>query len=84
MLTITRDLAFDAGRDAGNRRMRAAGRTSWDMDDRDHAISVTNALLLHVPHAAGGLAGLRFTDEMMAGLGITADQVRRSGNIIEA
>ncbi len=33
MPTMTEDIARAAARDAANRQMRAAGRTSWNMDD---------------------------------------------------
>jgi hypothetical protein len=32
-MTLTRDIAYAAGRDAGYRSMRAAGRTTWNEDD---------------------------------------------------
>ena len=34
---VTPGLAWAAGRDAGNRSMRAAGRTVWNADDYDAA-----------------------------------------------
>jgi hypothetical protein len=37
MMTLTRDLAWSAATDAGNRSMRAAGRTAWDENDYDVA-----------------------------------------------
>jgi hypothetical protein len=37
--------AMAAGRDAGNRSMRAAGRTSWNDDDWNAACDVTQRLL---------------------------------------
>jgi len=33
MITITRKLAYAAAWDAGNRSMRAAGRTVWSCED---------------------------------------------------
>lgn len=37
MRPLTRELAYAAARDAGNRAMRAAGRTIWDAEDYNHA-----------------------------------------------
>lgn len=36
-VTITRQLAWSAATDAGNRNMRAAGRSAWDEDDYNTA-----------------------------------------------
>lgn len=33
VITLTRDLAWAAATDAGNRRMRKAGRTAWSEED---------------------------------------------------
>lgn len=38
-------LARAAGEDAANRRMRAAGRTSWSSADQAHATNVTARIL---------------------------------------
>lgn len=32
-ITLTREIAFSAAMDAGNRAMRAAGRTAWSKAD---------------------------------------------------
>lgn len=32
-MTLTRQMAYDAGRDAGNRSMRHAGRSAWSEAD---------------------------------------------------
>jgi hypothetical protein len=45
-LTLTPDMAYASGRDAGNVRMRKAGRTTWNRADYNHAANVTNRLLL--------------------------------------
>jgi hypothetical protein len=37
MITMTRALAWAAATDAGNRNMRAHGRTAWDAEDFDAA-----------------------------------------------
>jgi hypothetical protein len=36
-ITMTYELAMAAGRDAGNRSMRKAGRSAWSEEDRDAA-----------------------------------------------
>jgi hypothetical protein len=36
-ITMTYDLAMAAGRDAGNRSMRRAGREQWNEDDWNRA-----------------------------------------------
>ena len=36
-ITLTLPLAYAAGMDAANRRMRAAGRTAWNL--ADHAVA---------------------------------------------
>ena len=33
MTTLTRELAWAASRDAGNRHMKRAGRVVWNLDD---------------------------------------------------
>ena len=45
MITITYDIAMAAGLDAGNRSMRAHGRTSWSAQDAQAAARETNRLL---------------------------------------
>jgi len=52
-ITMTRELAFAAGTDAANRQMRKAGRTRWNLDDRNLAGETTVRIcilagLLHV------------------------------------
>jgi hypothetical protein len=42
---LTPELAYAAGRDAGNRSMRRAGRTAWNEEDWGAAADVTNRLL---------------------------------------
>jgi len=39
-------LARCAGEDAANRRMRKAGRKAWSEADHDHAVRVTQGLLV--------------------------------------
>lgn len=46
-MSIDYKLAMAAGRDAGNRNMRRAGRTTWNEDDYAVAASVTAKLLGH-------------------------------------
>lgn len=44
-MQVTYPLAMAAGRDAANRRMAAAGRTSWNRADYNHAARVVAKLL---------------------------------------
>ena len=44
-MTLTKELAYAAGRDAGNRSMRAGNRVVWNEDDYNAASEVTNRLL---------------------------------------
>jgi len=44
-ITLTREIAFAAGRDAGNRHMTKAGRTKWNREDYNAAATETNKLL---------------------------------------
>lgn len=44
-MQVTYPLAMAAGRDAANRRMAAAGRTSWNRADYNHAAKVVEQLL---------------------------------------
>jgi hypothetical protein len=37
--TMTRALAYAASQDAGNRTMRAAGRTAWDIEDYNACVN---------------------------------------------
>ena len=49
-ITLTYDLAMAAGRDAGNRSMRAAGRTKWSAEDYDAMIARVDRLALALYH----------------------------------
>ena len=51
-IIVTYDLAYAAGTDAANRRMRAAGRNAWDEEDKSLAIR-TMASLLHYDPLTG-------------------------------
>lgn len=44
-MQVTYRLAMAAGRDAANRRMATAGRTSWTRADYNHAAAVVERLL---------------------------------------
>lgn len=44
-MQITYKLAMAAGRDAANRRMAKAGRTTWNRADYNHAAYVVTKLL---------------------------------------
>lgn len=44
-MTLTPNIAYAAGRDAGNRSMRNGNRTAWNEDDYNAASEVTNRLL---------------------------------------
>ena len=81
--TLTRELAFASGQTVVDMRLqqRASG-SAWTREDADAAGARTNALLLHVPRSQGGLQGLSFTHTMIEDLGVTAEQVRASGNQI--
>jgi len=41
---LTREIAYAAGMDAGNRSMRRAGRKTWSLEDRNAAATETNRL----------------------------------------
>ena len=41
---LTRELSYAAGRDAGNRSMRKAGRKAWSREDYDAAWAEFNRL----------------------------------------
>ena len=79
-IILTREYAFASGMDAGNMAMRKAGRTKWSQEDRNRATEVTNRLLLYVPFSEGGLEGLPFTARMLRTLGLTLEDIERSGN----
>lgn len=78
-ITLTRDLAFASGQDAGNVSMRKGCRSSWNEDDRSIATSTTNRLLLHVPFAHGGLGGIPLTYSMLEDFGVTVHDALRAG-----
>lgn len=44
-MTATYKIAIAAGQDAGNRRMKAAGRSKWNRGDYAEAARVTRTLL---------------------------------------
>jgi hypothetical protein len=44
-MNITYSLAMAAGRDAADRQMRSAGRTCWNLSDRNLAAKIANNLL---------------------------------------
>lgn len=44
-MRVTPAIAYAAGRDAGNKSMRAGGRTEWNADDYNEAARVTCELL---------------------------------------
>jgi hypothetical protein len=46
-VTLTPELAYASGKDAGNRSMRKAGRTAWNEEDANVAAELTNRLLIH-------------------------------------
>ena len=43
--TVTYKIAMAAGQDAGNKSMKAAGRTSWNDDDWNVAAETTARLM---------------------------------------
>lgn len=57
-VTLTRDLAFASGQDAGNASMRKHNRKAWNDEDYNVAARTTNKLLRYVPLSAGGLMGI--------------------------
>ena len=61
--TLTRELAFAAGTDAGNRHMSEHTLKAWNRETYNAAVRETNRLLLYVPFEDGGLQGLTLTDE---------------------
>jgi hypothetical protein len=55
-------LARCAGEDAANRRMRKAGRKAWSQADHDHAVRVTEGILVDLGFDVGNwsaTAGLK-------------------------
>ena len=44
MMELTREIAYAASRDAGNRRMRRAGRSKWSRGDYNAAVREFNRL----------------------------------------
>jgi hypothetical protein len=57
-ITLDARLAYCSGVDAANAQMRAAGRTAWNIEDRDLAVKIQNRLGLLIPWQQGGLKGL--------------------------
>ena len=47
-LTLTKELIYAAGKDAADRQMRAAGRTTWNEQDYRLACTTLNLLALRV------------------------------------
>lgn len=47
-MTITYTLAYAAGVDAADKRMRSEGRTAWNEEDWNHAVKVMTELLIKV------------------------------------
>lgn len=83
-LCINREYAFATGVTAVDIRQNRDwqhGR-AWTLEDRNIAASRTNAMLLYVPANEGGLAGFTFTFSMIEDLGLTVEQVLKSGNKI--
>lgn len=79
-IELTRERAFASGSDAATMRAHQAGRAAWSREEADIAAAKTNKLLLYVPAEKGGLAGFLFTHSMIADLGLSVDDVIRSGN----
>jgi hypothetical protein len=50
LFKMTRELAGAAGMDAGNRSMRAAGRTAWNDDDLEAARVELMRVYPYCPH----------------------------------
>ena len=69
-ITLTRELAFASGADAGNARVRRGAARKWSDADYDVAVSATNRLLMHVPADQGGLMGLNLSAKQLSDLGI--------------
>ncbi len=44
-LELTYLMAMDAGHDEANRNMRKSGRTTWNLEDWNIAVKVTNELI---------------------------------------
>jgi hypothetical protein len=59
ILPLTKQLAYAAAHDAGNRHMRAAGRTVWAVNDYNVACATFDAAVVtrprHVAYAPGKL-----------------------------
>ena len=49
MRHVTKEIAYAAMFDAGNRSARAAGRKAWSEDDRDAAAAEFNRLAALIP-----------------------------------
>ena len=75
---LTRELAFAAGTDAGNRRMSKHTLKPWSRDAYNAAVRETNRLLLYVPFEDGGFRGLTLTDKMLDDHGLDRATYERS------
>ena len=75
----TQAIAHAAGWDAGNRAMRAAGRTAWNEDDWDAACEVFNRLMRIVDADAALAAAQAAAEALMArgGRWIAPDALHR-------
>ena len=76
--TLTRELAFAAGTDAGNRHMSGHTLRPWSRDAYSVAVRETNRLLLYVPFEDGGFRGLTLTDKMLSDHGLDRATYERS------
>ena len=47
-LTLTQNVCYSIGWDAGNRSMSAGGRTVWNEDDHAVAVNATNYWLAYI------------------------------------
>ena len=76
--TLTRELAFAAGTDVGNRCMSKHTLRPWSRDAYNAAVRETNRLLLYVPFEDGGFRGLTLTDKMLDDQGLDRATYERS------
>ena len=76
--TLTRELAFAAGTDAGNRHMSKHTLKPWSRDAYNGAVREMNRLLLYVPFEDGGFQGLTITDKMLSDHGLDRAAYERS------
>lgn len=79
---LTYDAAKAAGFKAAEGRRQAMGRQFQTSADRDLGTRITALLLLDIPAADGGLAGLPFTDLMLAEWRLTAEDVIAAGGVV--